>query len=166
MPFIDKKGRLFGKINIVDFFIIVLVMFIIPGFLYTYKVLAKRPTWVPTKWVKVEAVAFTMPEIVDIIKPGGTYYAFGEPRAKIVRILEREDKYKEKLKSAMHKSSMPEYEQRIPVFLELDLLCAHSDENEPYYFERNPVLVNMDDTIYTFNTDTYSIKFYILEIKD
>ena len=107
-----------------------------------------------------------MPEIADIIKPGDLCYAFGEPRGEILRILEREDKYKEKIKRAMHKSSMPEYEYRMPIFLELDLLCTRTAENEPYYFERNPVLINMDYFTHTFNTTTYAVKLYILKIKD
>ena len=166
MKLIDAKGRLFGKINIVDFFIIVLLIVIIPGFFYVYTVLAKRPAWVPSKWVKVEAVTFTIPEIADIIKPGDIHYAFKKPRAKVLKILERDEKYKEKYKMAMSKSLIPHYEHRVPVFLELDLLCTKSGENEPFYFERNEVVINMDRTIHTFNTPTYSLKFYVLKIKD
>lgn len=162
MRFIDEKGRLLGKINIVDFFIISLLIIVIPGFLYVYKVLEERPTWVPSKWVKVEAVTFTLPEIADIIKVGDIHYAFKKPRAKVLKILERDDKYKQ----AICESSMLQYEHRIPILLELDLLCTKSGEDEPYYFERNEVVVSLDRSIHTFNTPTYSIKFYILKIKD
>ena len=56
MKLMDGKGRLFGKINIADFFIIVLIIVIIPAFLHIYSILGKTPTMVSPKWVKVEAV--------------------------------------------------------------------------------------------------------------
>ena len=165
MKLIDEKGRLFGKINIVDAFIIILIMMIIPGFFYMYKILGKRPTWVPSKWVKVEAVTFTLPEIAKLIKAGQAYYAYGNPQAKILKVLKRDDKYSAKLKSEITKKAMPEYEQRIAVFLELELLCTHSAKNEPYYFARYPVIISLEKS-HIFDTGTYQIRFYVLKIKD
>ena len=163
--FIDEKGRLFGKINIVDFFIIMLLLVIIPGFFYIYNVLAKRPTWVPSKWVRVEAVTFTIPEIAGLIKPGQVYYNYGTPRAKILKVLKRDEKYSEKIKSVIDRDKLPEYEQRIPVFLEFELLCTHSDEYEPYYFVRAPVRASLEAK-HPFDTGTYEIQFYVLKIED
>jgi hypothetical protein len=165
MKILDERGRLFGKINIVDFLIVVFLVIIIPVFFHVYKILGKRPTWVPSKWVRVEAVSFTLPEIAELLAPGQTSYAYGEPQAKIVNVLKKDEKYSENLKSAMRKKSLPQYEYRIPVFLELDLLCTHSAENEPYYFQRNPLLVSMERT-HSFKADRRHIRFYVLKFKD
>ena len=162
---IDEKGRLFGRINIVDFSIILLLIIIIPGFSYIYKILGKRPTWVPSQWVEVEAVIFTIPEIAELIKPGHVYYAYGNPQAKILKVLKRDNKYGEKLKSVIRKGDLPEYEQRIPVFLEMELLCTRSAKNEPYYFARRPVIVSLEET-HVFDNGSYQIRFYILKIED
>ena len=166
MRFIDKKGRLFGKINIVDFFIILLLIIIIPGFFSVYKILGRRPSWVPSKWIKVEAVAFTIPEITELIKPDRVSSdRLGHPHAKVLRILERGPGYGQILKSTIRRGDLPEYEERIPVFLEMELFCSLSAENEPYYFMRKPLLVSMEAS-HNFKTLRYEINFYVLKIKD
>lgn len=43
MKIIDEKGRLFGKINIIDFFVIVFLLCLMPMFYFGYRILAKKP---------------------------------------------------------------------------------------------------------------------------
>ena len=101
MKIIDEKGRLFGKINIVDFVIIVLICVIIPAFFHIYKILGKTPTRIPYSWIKVEAVTFTMPEIAELIEPGDiSLDGFGNPDGKLLAILKKDEKYGERVKSA------------------------------------------------------------------
>lgn len=42
MKIIDDKGRLFGKINIIDFLVLLLVITFIPVFYYGYKIITKK----------------------------------------------------------------------------------------------------------------------------
>ncbi|HDZ77092.1 MAG TPA: DUF4330 domain-containing protein, partial [Candidatus Omnitrophica bacterium] len=44
MKIIDEKGRLFGKINIIDFLVIVVFVCILPMFYYGYKIFSKQST--------------------------------------------------------------------------------------------------------------------------
>lgn len=43
MKIIDEKGRLFGKINIIDFLVILFLLCILPGFYFGYQILTERP---------------------------------------------------------------------------------------------------------------------------
>ena len=166
MKFIDEKGRFFGRVNIVDFFIVVLLVLIIPGFFCIYKVLGRHPSWIPSHWVRVEAVTFTMPEIAELIKPGqvATGRYLGNPVGKILGVEIRNDEYGSRIKSAA-KRTAGEYEYRIPVFLEMDLLCTLSAENEPYYYQRYALAAGLDES-YNFPGPGYNIYFYVLKIKD
>lgn len=166
MKFIDKQGRLFGKINIVDFFIIILLLIIIPGFFYIYKVLAVQPSWVPSHYVTVEAVTFTAPEVAELIKPGQTATGkyFGKTVGKIIKVIKKDEKYAERIKSTVKKTH-GEYEYRIPVFLEMKLLSTLSAEGEPFYYQRKELHATLDDS-YLFTTSDYKIYLYILKVKD
>lgn len=167
MKIIDEKGRLFGKINIVDFLIIILICVIIPVFFHIYKILGKTPTRIPYSWIKVEAVTFTIPEIAELIEPGDmSIDRFGNPDGRMLKILKKDSKYGEKIKSAtIEKTSEAEYEARIPIFLELELSCTKSAESEPWYFRRKPLLISLDNK-FEFTTDKYRLICYALKIKD
>lgn len=39
--FIDKKGRLFGKINVIDFLVLVFILCLMPVFYFGYKIIDK-----------------------------------------------------------------------------------------------------------------------------
>ncbi|MBN1353478.1 MAG: DUF4330 domain-containing protein [Candidatus Omnitrophica bacterium] len=165
MRLIDKEGRLFGKLNVVDFFIIALLIVVIPGFLGMYKILGKRPTWVPSQWVRVKAVTFTIPEIADLLKPGDiSYDRFGNTQARLLSVSERDSDYANDLKSAVKSTSMTEYEHRMGLILELELLCTKSAENEPFYYMRVPIFASLDEP-HEFSSKKYSVKFYVLDIK-
>jgi len=43
MKIIDDKGRLFGKINLIDFLIILFLLCLTPAFYFAYKILYKKP---------------------------------------------------------------------------------------------------------------------------
>lgn len=44
---IDEKGRLFGKINLIDFLVIVFLLALTPMFWFGYKIFTKRPAPTP-----------------------------------------------------------------------------------------------------------------------
>lgn len=43
MKIIDEKGRLFGKINVIDFLVILFFIFLVPMSYYTYKIVYQKP---------------------------------------------------------------------------------------------------------------------------
>jgi len=43
MKIIDEQGRLFGKVNIIDFIIISFLFFLIPTFYIEHKILSRIP---------------------------------------------------------------------------------------------------------------------------
>ena len=56
MKIIDEKGRLFGKINVIDFLVIIFLLSLTPMFYFGYKIFNKNPSVSPTPPVIVEAV--------------------------------------------------------------------------------------------------------------
>lgn len=163
---IDENGRLFGKINIVDFLIIILILIVMPTFLHIHEILSKRPTRVPHTWIKVEAVTFTLPEIAKLFKPGDVSHdEYGNVDGRLLRILKRDQSYSNRLKRAtINQSHETRYEHRIPVFLELELSCTLSAEGESWYYRRNSLYITLDYN-FEFITDKYIIKCYALKIE-
>ncbi len=56
MKIIDEKGKLFGKINVIDFLVIIFLLSLTPMFYFGYKIFNKNPSVSPTPPVIVEAV--------------------------------------------------------------------------------------------------------------
>jgi len=167
MKIIDEKGRLFGKINIVDFFIIVLIVILIPVFAVTYQVMQKTPRRVPFKWVKVEAVTFTMPEFAAHFKEGDiSRDGYGNVDSKLLKIIKKDDIYATRLKSAIiNKNKDARYEHIAPVFLKFELLCTKSAKGEKWYYRRRSLVVSLKDD-FVFETDQYSINCYVIKIEE
>ena len=162
MKLIDEKGRLFGKINIVDFSIILLFLIIIPTFFYIYEVLGERPTRVPHTWIKVEVVTFTIPEIAELFRPGDVLYdEFGNVDGKLLKILKKDQAYANRLKDVIDNR----YRHRIPVFLELELSCTQSMKNEAWYYKRTPLELGLEGS-FVFGTGKYSIRCFTIKIRD
>ena len=167
MKLIDENGKLFGKINIVDFFIIFLVIVITPAFFHVHSVLGKMPATISPKLVRVKVVTFTIPEIAELFKEGDVSYGEGEdPDGKLIKVLKGNNAKGEKLKSViLEKTDDSRYEHRVPVFLELELACTQSSEGEMYYYRRVPLFMGLDGG-FIFDTDKYRINCYTIEIKD
>lgn len=75
MLIIDAKGRLFGKINIIDFLVIVFFALILPVFYFAYKIYKRPPVNVEVPETLTEReMTFTLvkvdPEIAKIVKAG------------------------------------------------------------------------------------------------
>lgn len=173
MKLIDEKGRLFGKVNIVDFLILALIVAIIPAFVYTYKILGKTPIPVSYTWVKVEAVVFTIPEVVRLIKPGDiSFDEFGNTDARLVKILKKDDAYAQRIKNSMIKQLNKvgkvyeidtRYAYRVPLFLELELPCAKNPPQQSWHFRRRPLIAGMI-SYFTFTTDKYRLMCYPIRV--
>ncbi len=77
MKLIDEKGRLFGKINIIDFLVILLLFCLIPMFYFGYKLYTKRKAEVAPRvsevWTDVEVycrLSKLNPQTVKVISVG------------------------------------------------------------------------------------------------
>ena len=75
MKIIDKKGRLFGKINVIDFMVILVFLFLVPAFYFGYKLLYERPRLdVPEReFIDIETnfrLIKLKPELLEIISVG------------------------------------------------------------------------------------------------
>lgn len=44
MKLIDEKGRLFGVVNLIDFFVLLFLLAMVPAFYFGYKIIFKKPT--------------------------------------------------------------------------------------------------------------------------
>lgn len=166
MKILDEKGNLFGKINIVDFSITFLFLIIIPAFFYMYEVLDKRPTMVPHKWIKAEAVTFTIPEMAELMKPGDiSYDEQGNPDGKVLKILKKDKSYSDQIKNAMIDINNTTYGYKVPVFLELELSCTKSAINEPWYYRRFPLTPSLDRG-FAFGTNRYDTYCVMIKIKE
>lgn len=169
MKIIDDKGRLFGKINIVDFLILVCVAVLIPAFIGTYKILQKKPERVPSRWIRVEAVTFVIPEFLGLMKEGDVGYDDnGKQDSELLRITRKNEDYVGKLIKQFSGFTSDEeggIRYRIPVFLELKLLCTRSAKNEPYYYKENHILASLDKAdSFSFWTDKYKLTCYPIRI--
>ena len=167
MSVIDNEGRLFRKINVVDFMIILVFLIIMPIFFFVYAVSGKIPTKVPHEWIRVEVVTFTLPEVAQLFKEGDILYGRdGNPEAKLLKITKKTDAYKDKLKSeVIKKEANLKYEYMIPVFLEFELLCTFSASRGKWYYQIAPLVLGLKHK-FCFVTDKYSIDWYPLKIGD
>lgn len=167
MKILDERGRLFGRINIVDLLIVVLILIIIPAFLQVYNILSKRPTRVPVKWIKIEAVAFILPSYLELIKEGDISYDENRnAQGRVVKIVKKDIGYSERLKSYMLDIQNDAiYPYKIPIFLELELACTKSGKAEPWYYRKFLLVVSMSST-FDFITDMYAITCYTLKTEE
>ena len=167
MRLLDKKGRLFGKINVIDFLICVLIIVIVPGFFQIYKILGKTPGRVPFKWTKVEAITFTLPEIATLFKPGDVAYdEYGNVDAKLVKVISVDDERMRRYMNSerIDKKNLP-YAYSIPVLIELELLCTRGpSKTERWFYRRNPLAASLDPRYtFMFSTNDYSIHCFVIK---
>lgn len=170
-----KNGLLFGSINIADFLIILTVVLLVPYFLVTYSILQKSPKKLYSTWVTVEAVTFIMPEMTGLLKEGDDIYDyFGNRDGKVIKIISKSDEEAERIKgSILYKYNWtgekyvanPHYEYRVPLFLELRLLCAKSLKEEPWYFRRKALVVSLEKS-FDLETDKGIMLCHVLKIKE
>lgn len=73
MKVIDEKGRLFGKINVIDFFVILFLLCLVPIFYFGYRVFTKKPVEPKKDFIGIEIgcnLVKIAPEILALITAG------------------------------------------------------------------------------------------------
>ena len=68
MKIIDEKGRLLGKINVIDFLVVIFFLSLIPMFYFGYKIVNQKPTVPVTENVEVQKKEFIEIELSFIFK--------------------------------------------------------------------------------------------------
>jgi hypothetical protein len=92
--FIDEKGRLFGKINFIDFIVVVCILFVIPLYFIGNKIMGTFEKDVIKNIVVIEVgIKFfnVIPELANALKEGDIYRnAVGKPIGKLIKITSNE----------------------------------------------------------------------------
>ena len=68
MKIIDEKGKLFGKINVIDFLVILFLIFLTPMFYFGYKIFNKKPPAPVTENVEAQKKEFIEIELSFVFK--------------------------------------------------------------------------------------------------
>lgn len=176
MKIIDGKGRLFGKLNIIDFFVLALLVFFIPVSYFGYKIIVKKPLDATKLVDNTETILFTVrvynlaPEIVKIITPGDLQilkvlderrhvYA-AVPIAKIVSIV---DDSEPEISRGVGAGKVPNGKIR-PENRDLTLKIEATCERQyaDYYFDNVMVKIGRN---FAFSTITYAIDGLIIDME-
>ncbi|GAG14296.1 unnamed protein product, partial [marine sediment metagenome] len=76
MRVIDERGRLFSKINVIDFLVILFLLCLVPAFYFGYKILTKKPEVIEEEkeFIEVAEIDYKFikvsPELAKIISIG------------------------------------------------------------------------------------------------
>ena len=165
MKIIDEKGRLFGRINIFDFLVILFLFCFIPLFYFGYDIYYIKTNEINSqlkgKWVEIKLkISGIIPEETKVLQEGDVEKnSAGKIIAKLKKIIS--DKPSELLTLALKE------ERLIPVahpFLNdvvvlLDLFCTN--DNSVLYLNQAPIKIGNQ---FTFSTNLYNITGTIIGI--
>lgn len=73
MRIIDEKGRIFGKINVIDFLVLLILLFFVPLFYFGYKTMTKTPATAEREFIEIETYCKLIklkPEDLKLISVG------------------------------------------------------------------------------------------------
>lgn len=162
MKFIDDKGRIFGKINIIDFLVILFLIGLVPVFYLGNKALSKKEIVKVYKEVSVQ-VKFSniIPEVADAFHEGDVIKDNdGKATGVLKRVVSNASPKVLTVNLLNVRSSdyllTPNLGGKDVVCL-LELKCT--EENGVLYFNAYPVKIGFNITV---NTDTYNMQGMII----
>ena len=170
MKIIDENGRIFGKINVIDFVAILLIVMIIPTAYYGYKVAKLRKLKPsanarlqnkPQEWIEVEVELQGAPSVLaNVISEGDVYK--NDEGVEAARITEIIDVKPSKISMVAPDNSIVigEDPYKKDVKLKIDFLCTR--DRGRYVFKNKDVRIN--DPI-VFDTDTYAFEALVIGVK-
>ena len=137
MKIIDEKGRVFGKINVIDFLVILLLLLLVPTFNFSKRLLIKEKPVIDKKAAIIQ-VKFSnvMPEIDRVLKVGD------------INIDGRTGKLKAILKN--RPADINSLNREIVALF--DITCEESDGT--LFYKDTPVRIGAP---FSFTTDLYSV---------
>jgi len=90
MKIIDERGSLFGKINIIDLFVVILILSVIPMVMWGNR-LASHPESLPKETIEVKIkLNAIIPELAEVIKEGDVEEDKSGIVGRIVKIISNE----------------------------------------------------------------------------
>jgi len=168
MKIIDEKGRLFGKINIIDIIVVVFLLSLVPMVYYGYRIVTAEKIIPDQEHATVEVrFLVIVSEIAHAMEPGDVEKSnLCNEKGEIEKIISIKPVNPLILESLM---SDPENSKsisnlRVPltdVTVKLNLLCTR--RSETLYYDNRPLKVGMP---FIFSTDLYDASGVIVGIEE
>ena len=163
MKLIDDKGRLFGKINVIDLLVILLLLGLIPIFYYGYKIATYKPEAPPLTlqehtYREFEVIFSSIPKkFLPLLKVGDKQYKEKKIIAEIIKII---NKKPIKIKLTMGQSDKAGYTFDMEDFFNLKVLLKLlvTPVKDGFVYQGTILKINSE---ISFSTDKYFIKGFI-----
>ena len=158
MRIIDDKGRLFGKLNVIDFLVVLFLLSLVPAFLLLNKIIFMDEPELPTKWITLE-VKFSRldPKVAEAIQENDIEQnEFGTIIARVNSIISLTpavvtDIYEGEFVVLDHPFDKD-------MLISIDVLCEEIEGI--YYFKNRQLQMGRD---FTVTTDLYAIEGLIVK---
>lgn len=164
---IDEKGRLFGKVNIIDFLIVLFILIVVPMYIIGGKILSAKKTEVTVRAVTASVeVKFTriMPELAKALKEGDLEYdEGGQPVGRLVKIISNEQQRFIALDVAgagENKLILAQDSNCREIRAVFELKCMEEGRNLVY----RGCLIKIGSPV-NFSTDLYNVSGVITDVK-
>ena len=166
MRIIDEKGRLFGKINLIDFLVILLLLFLMPVFYFGYKLVNKKPVIESLKkeFIEIETDCTLIklePEVLKVISIGDKEQdESGQVIGEIISLGQSEP-----YRYEFDIGGEQKITEEDPVLKQVEArlkLMAEVKEDKPYYKDRE-IRVGLP---FEFKTDKYTLNAIPIKKKE
>lgn len=178
MRIIDERGRFFSKVNVIDFLVILFLLFFVPVFYFGYKIIFMKPVAIVLEKEKeaILKVKFTnlLPEITGVVKDGDEQIEVIEEMldnktivsnkvvAKIEKIISNEPAEYINLKNDVTTWGFAKHPKNRDLVLEIKVLCKQKGNDLLFFSNNIPLKMNLR---FNFYTGLYSISGTIIGIK-
>ena len=158
MKLIDDKGKLFGKINVIDFLVILFFLGLTPMFYYGYKIAAYNQAETPilkkSHYQEFEIIFPNIPKkFIPMISVGDKQYKKNKFVAEMIKIIDKKPSQiklsKGQFEEVQHVINLENY---FDLITRMKLLVTPTMGN--FYYQGK--LIKVDEK-FTFSTDKYSI---------
>ena len=161
LKIIDGTGRLFGKINIIDFFVILCLISFLAVSLFWYTLSANEKNMLDKRWISVQVRFLEIdPGFNKMIKQGDCEKdLFGKIVGNIVNIVStKPSKVWVVIDNKMF--STIDHPEKTDLIVDVKLLCTMRDG--AYYYKTFPIKVGNN---IVFTTDIYTIQGLIVNLE-
>lgn len=155
MKIIDEKGRLFGKINVFDFLVILVFIFSIPVFYFGNRLFNRSRLAVPSKYIEFEKVVKiekVKPDILKLIQVGDSEVDDKGETIGIITWLGKSKPYQYSFEGGSGQSILKEDYELREVYAKLKLKAGVRNNN--LFYKDKQILV---DSPIEFKTKDYRL---------
>lgn len=164
MKIIDEKGRIFGKINVIDFIVILFLLFLTPTIYFGQKMLSGKKLQKKEAAVRVDVKFLNvLVELANVMKEGDVKKdSAGNVVGTLTKIASKESPtfFSLNVKDNQFVIAPNIYSQSRDIVAELDLKCKEQDR--ALYFDTYVIKIGSP---ILFSTDLYDIQGTIISIK-